>query len=695
MQTQADPTASGATPRPLELLAPAGEPASLTAALESGANAVYFGCGPLNARRRARNFTREELEDAVREAHGLGARTYLTLNIDLAERDLPVAASLLEVARQAGVDAVLVRDPALWLLHPEYPELEFHCSTQTCMANSADVAAAAALGASRVVLAREMSLDEIAAASAVEGMETEVFAQGALCFSISGRCLMSSWVGGRSGNRGACTSPCRVPWSVGGEPAGTPLSMHDLAAAEQIDRLRGAGVAALKIEGRMKNAAWVRKAVGLYRRLLDGEQPATLPDELAELGAYTGRGMTTGFLDADRQGMTGTAGRLSAGGESTSTEQAPPASDDANAYQLRLLVEPKGITCRCEFAGVVDSWSIPKTVVRRPHKAVSIGSLLEFLAAQPLEGCRVEGPETNEPEFLLVPRAVNGLMSRIGKTINRGRKRRRGAIRVELPEAVRAILKPPDRCPANRRTLGEPPDRVRIEAEAVGPLLAEAQPDTLIVEGLAADDLKGVRAACGRTTLVVALPPVFFEEDVPRIKELVDRSARAGLTVEVNSWGGWQLARRAKARMESGPGLPVLNSLAATALARRGIEAVTLSPEAGRRQLAELTANCPVPCSLVVFGRPPLMVSRVEPPEEYIDAVFSDRRGTRVVARREAGLWVLRPVAPFDLRDLENEHIRIRHLVVDLTGSPDPARDWRGPKRHRTLARFNYERGLY
>ena len=154
----------------------------------------------LNARRRARNFRQEQLARAVKTAHARGARVYLTVNIDLAQRDVGQAARILELARQSGVDAVLVRDPALLALRPHYPELKFHCSTQTCTANSADVAAAAQLGAARVVLAREMTLAEIAAASAVPGMQTEVFAQGAPCFSVSGRCLLSRsdflhWIG--------------------------------------------------------------------------------------------------------------------------------------------------------------------------------------------------------------------------------------------------------------------------------------------------------------------------------------------------------------------------------------------------------------------------------------------------------------------------------------------------------------------
>jgi hypothetical protein len=148
--------------------------------------------------------------------------------------------------------------------------------------------------------------------------------------------------------------------------------------------------------------------------------------------------------------------------------------------------------------------------------------------------------------------------------------------------------------------------------------------------------------------------------------------------------------------MESGPGLPVLNSLAARTLAKSRITAVTLSPEADRRQLERVAANCPIPCSLVVFGRPPLMTTRVDLPDEYMRKTLADRRDIRVTVRREGGLWVLRPIDPFDLRDLRNERIVVKHLVVDLVGSEDPVRDWQeAPSRRKRLFRFNYDRRLY
>ncbi|MFA5206919.1 MAG: peptidase U32 family protein, partial [Lentisphaeria bacterium] len=251
-------------PQKPELLAPAGGPAAFAAALAAGADAVYCGLRRLNARRGAENFTPESLTAWTVRAHAAGARVYLTLNIDVAARELGQAARQLAAAREAHADAVLVRDPALLALHPCFPELEFHFSTQAGVTTSAGVRAAARLGIRRVVLARELTLDEIrAAATAAPGVEVEVFAQGALCFSASGRCLLSSWVGGRSGNRGACASPCRVPYAAAGAPPARHLSMLDLCTVERLAELAAAGVRALKIEGRLKNAAWVEAATRL------------------------------------------------------------------------------------------------------------------------------------------------------------------------------------------------------------------------------------------------------------------------------------------------------------------------------------------------------------------------------------------------------------------------------------------------
>ncbi len=687
----------------LELLAPAGDLASLQAALSAGADAVYFGLNILNARRRARNFDQSEFAQAVQITHEHGAKAYLTLNIDLTEREVSQAARLLKLAQEAGVDAVLVRDPALLAIKGEFPGLEFHFSTQTCCASSADVEAAARLGATRVVLARELSLAEIRDASAVAGIETEVFVQGALCFSVSGRCLLSSWVGGRSGNRGTCTSTCRVPWAVEGGEVGTPLSMKDLSLVQRLDELRAAGVAALKIEGRMKTADWVSQAVGLYRRALAGEDVEQLAARAAELGAYTGRELTAGYLDSDYDDLTGAAGRERRG--MSADRDAEPAGDseagtgagsrsDRSSYELDIDVEPQGIVCRVRYLGDTTEWTMPKTVVHRPHKAVAIGNLLDFLSMQQIQGCELAGGSTNQPEFLMVPRKVNELSTRIAKALQHRQKVHARLQQTEVPEAVREILDSYERSPSNRTALGQPPNRARLTVDAVESFMGAVRPEGVIVEGLTADRVREVRSLCRRSSLLVALPPVFFEADIAPLRELLRACQRNGVTVEVNSWGGWLLAKDAGVRMEGGPFLPALNSLAARMLGNAGLQSVTLSVEADRRQLENVTDRCPVPCSLVVYGRPALMITRVALPDDFDGKWLVDRRETQVLARRENGLWVLRPLEPFDLRDERNDRIHVRHLVMDLVGAADPAGEWLESGRNRAPARFNYDRTL-
>jgi U32 family peptidase len=726
-------------PQDLELLAPAGDWTSLEAALDAGADAVYFGLRTLNARRRAKNFSSQEFVKAVETVHARGAKAYLTLNIDLAQRELGQAARILELAGQCRTDAVLVRDPALLALRNEFPEIEFHLSTQTCMANTADVTAAAELGANRVVLARELTLDEIAAASKVPGVKTEVFVQGALCFSVSGRCLLSSWAGGRSGNRGACTSPCRVPWSVAEKVSGTfcrngpegaahkrclspfpPLSMKDLSLIDRLPDLRRAGVAALKIEGRLKNAAWVSRAVNLFKRALagNGVDKEKLLEETEELGAYTGRSLTSAYLDAKRNDLTAQAeGRKS---QSDIVEESPKdmsdatanssprplgegqgeggedfTAEEASAYDLKLIIEPKGIACTCVCGHREEKWNMPKTVIRRPHKAVAIGTLFDQLAQGTLQGFQLGRCETNDPEFLLTPRAANALVDQMTKTIRLAQKPPDEMVRIDLPAAVSNLLifgKPSN---SNRLSLGKNPDRARLDAKTAPAFLQRVRPKGVIVEGLTANTLGRIRAMCENVSLIAALPQVFFEDDIPQIKKLLSECADQGVTVEVNSWGGWLLAKAAGVNMESGPGLPVLNSLAAQLLAEKGMRCVTLSPEADRRQLEDITAYCPVPCSLVIFGRPPLITTRVQIPEQLLNQVLTDRRDIKIVPRRENGLYVFRPVDPFDLRGLANQQIRVQHLVVDLVGSDDPVRDWQNaPLPIDETFHFNYDRTL-
>ncbi|OPZ36505.1 MAG: putative protease YhbU precursor [Spirochaetes bacterium ADurb.BinA120] len=256
-----------------ELLAPAGSPEAFAAAFKAGADAFYMGVGDFNARRRARNFSREELAVAVRFAHRNGRRVYITLNTLLFDDELAPVVELLSFLEELRVDGVIVQDLGLLsLIRGHFPAVPVHASTQMFCHNSQQAEFLKKAGVARIILARELSIEEMRGIASAVPLEYEVFVHGAMCFSFSGCCLFSSYLYGDSGNRGRCRQPCRLPFE-GARGRGYPFSMRDLSAGEIIRELAASGITALKIEGRLRNADYVANAVGMYRALID-ESPA-------------------------------------------------------------------------------------------------------------------------------------------------------------------------------------------------------------------------------------------------------------------------------------------------------------------------------------------------------------------------------------------------------------------------------------
>ena len=293
----------------------------LHAAVRAGADAVYLGLGSFNARRNADNFTIESLTQACEYAHLRGVSIYITLNIEVLPGELSEALACARDAYEAGADAFIVQDIGLAAeIRRTLPEARIHASTQMNIHNAAGIEAAAHLGASRVTLARELSLNEIAELASIAasfGMEVECFAHGALCICYSGQCLMSSLIGGRSANRGLCAQACRLPYELHNDAAERALpaegdhllSPRDLCSIDILDELCRTGVASLKVEGRMKSADYVHEVVSVYREALD----ALSNDEAAwpasperakrwreRLSEAFSRGFTTAYLEGKR-----------------------------------------------------------------------------------------------------------------------------------------------------------------------------------------------------------------------------------------------------------------------------------------------------------------------------------------------------------------------------------------------------------
>lgn len=343
-----------------ELLAPAGSPEALAAALDGGADAVYLGGQLFNARMNARNFDDAAMRQAVDACHRRGCRLYVTLNTLIYDRELSDALRYAAFLYECGVDALIVCDLGLIsLLRRHLPDFPLHASTQLSGHNAQAAKFCASLGLSRMVCARELSRENVARLCKESPIEIEQFVHGALCASHSGQCLASSMIGGRSGNRGACAQPCRMVYN------GTyPLSLKDLCLAGRLSEVVASGVASLKIEGRMKSPDYVYGVTSIYRRLLDAGKNASEDDIRALAAIFSRGGFTDGYyasrMDETMCGVRSEADKQASAKTARHREQcAPPRaplSYERNAVAVpkiplpREKNAPKPISVRAQFA---------------------------------------------------------------------------------------------------------------------------------------------------------------------------------------------------------------------------------------------------------------------------------------------------------------------------------------------------------
>ncbi len=443
----------------IELLAPAGEKEAFLAAVKAGANAVYLGATALNARAGAGNFDRETLAWATEYAHERDVRIHVTVNTVVKESEMNLVDDVAEQLAHCGVDAAIVQDLGVAArLHRLLPSLSLHASTQMAIHNAQGAQFALDAGFSRAVLAREMSLEEIAEC-ADTGIEVEVFGHGALCVSCSGQCLFSSLVGGRSGNRGQCAQPCRLPYHLEGavRAQGYLLSTKDLMTLDSLVRLREAGIASLKLEGRLKRPEYVYAVTSAYRRALDlleayGDYA---PDEetreelmqVFNRGGFT-RGYGPGLIDRElmsrerpnHQGVP--VGQLVAPGKLALTRELLP--EDA------LILRAKRADEDVPLRGV--SGRAGETVrARVPAAARPIMPLYRLTSQEQME--RIREALNDEPQTVLLSgffRAQAGEKACLQLTDGQR------AVRVESPEPLAPAKKPGD------------PERARTQLQKTG-----------------------------------------------------------------------------------------------------------------------------------------------------------------------------------------------------------------------------------
>jgi len=275
---------------------------TLKAAVLAGADAVYLGAGKFSARAFAVNFDDSELSSAIKYAASANVKVHLAINTLMTDRELVEAMAIVNHAYHAGAAAFIVQDLGLaQLIKHKYADAVLHASTQMTARTLEDVNLLGSLGFKRVVMARELSRDQLKAIAEKTAVELEVFVHGALCSSYSGQCLISSFIGGRSANRGKCAQPCRLPYKSASK-SGVLLSLKDLCLIDYISELTAIGIASLKIEGRMKGEDYVRTVVEAYRTVLDG-QPLTQKQIKAMLGVFDRGGYTNGYYTGNKADM--------------------------------------------------------------------------------------------------------------------------------------------------------------------------------------------------------------------------------------------------------------------------------------------------------------------------------------------------------------------------------------------------------
>ena len=589
----------------IELLSPAGSMDALRAAVQCGANAVYLGSGPFNARQNARNFSLDELPDAVRYCHVRGVAVHLTLNTLVADRELEEAGRTISAAVRAGVDAFIVQDLGIVsLLRQMAPEVPIHASTQMSIHSLEGVQQAAAMGISRVVLARELSREDIAYICRNSPIEIEVFVHGALCMCYSGQCYFSAVVGTRSGNRGQCAQPCRLAYGYGRYEEKYPLSLKDNCLIPWMRALEAMGVASVKIEGRMKRPEYVAIATRLYRAALDGQTVSA--EDMKDLrDAFSRQGFTQGYY-VGRTGpdMFGTRQREAENRELMQAARASYENTEAPLVPVRFYAvisagrgamlavqDDQGNICKTEGP-------VPEPALNRALTPEGLAQRLSKTGGTPYS-C-LETKSAVEPGLTLSAAAINAMRREVLTHLTAIRGRQGDNRELNRFTAIKPIPGP-ERTP--RLTVGI------LNPDQLTPRLLSARPERLYVPlSMLRRDTDWISRIPPQTELSVVLPRIIRNSETDQVRTALDLAYSLGIRrCLCGNLGHISLARSRGFTVSGDFGLNLFNSRAMHAVRSLGLESVTASFELTLPRIRDLSK--PLPTELIVYGRLPLMLT--------------------------------------------------------------------------------------
>lgn len=646
----------------IEVLSPAGSKESLEAAVRAGADAVYLGREQFSARRNAENFDNKALADAVKYCHIRGVKVYLTLNIMLKEDELSDAFSLVKESALSGIDGVIIADLGLAkILHKAIPDLPLHASTQMTVHSASALKPLKELGIQRVVVARELSLGtikEICQEAARLDMTVEAFVHGALCMSVSGQCLLSAVLGSRSGNRGLCAGPCRLPFSVRGG-TGYDLSLKDLSYFSYIKELKDAGVVSLKIEGRMKRPEYVAAATAACRCAVDN---GYVDNDLSTLllDVFSRSGFTDGYL-FDKTGK-----------------------------------EMFGIRTKEDVVSATDAYPLLHALYRNERQSVNIDMTANIETGKPMSLTVTDGNHTVNIEGDVPSTAkskpcdyntVKGNLGKLGGTpyclnkfdlhiddnlyvpLSSLNSLRRSAVeqldflRSKVQEYkicqpyINANFKTDDKTPtiiARFDSIKQIPKNIDLLGGIMLPLEVDL-PDTLPeCDKLIADIPRGI------------LSEEYIKNRLELFKQKGFKYAYCGNVAAI------KIAKDLDYRIIGGIGLNAANSASVEVLNDIGVEEITLSPEILLSDATRLYTK--IPKGIFAYGKLPLMLMRNCPVRNGINcsecgrnSTITDRLGIEFPIKCRAGFSELYNSLPIWLADRQNEYRGLDFIILYFT----------------------------
>ena len=619
----------------IEILAPVGSEEMLRAAVFSGADAVYLGFSGFNARTGAGNFDADSLKEAVRFCHARGVAVHVALNTTVYGTELSALEQAIRAVAASGADAVICQDLAVaTLIGKIAPQLPRHGSTQMSVHTLQGALELKELGFTRVVLARELSLPEVEHITKHCGIETECFIHGALCMSVSGQCYMSAFLGGRSGNRGSCAGPCRLPFEANALPEGKPgrlhhLSLKDNSAIDKLDKLQALGVASAKIEGRLRTPEYVAAAVSAC---LAGREGRAYDRDLLK-NAFSRSGFTSGYLDGK---IDGTMFGVRSEADAELTKKTLPMLRELYRrersrvpVQMKLEIEEGGekLTVTDADGNKAFAYGDAEPQPARTDPTESLNRSLAKTGGTPFAAEKITVEMDGGPWFI-PGSAVNELRREALDALLKKREVLR-----PWPTTEEHVAALPQRTLPPRRTL-----RARFERWEQVPERALDGVEYLILPIAQADRVPRE----WRAKTLLELPRVMFgalEQDTARRIAATQDAGFAGY--EASNIAHLRLCRGLP--MTGGFGLNITNNVAAQFYAEQGLSSLLILPEVKDSDIASIepTRNGkPVPTGVMVYGHMPLMLTRACPLQNIHDCAHCDKTG--VLTDRKAKKFPVR-----------------------------------------------------